>query len=70
MCLTIRVCVVHSDRRWAITSKNQSVKETNNKKVLRDKIFPEIGKVGCTGETEGNENWWLFSTNPFENSIH
>lgn len=70
MCLTIRVCVIHSDRRWAITSKNQSGKETDNKKVLRDKIFPEIGKVGYTWETEGNENLLLFPTNPFENLIH
>lgn len=32
MCFIITVCVVDSDRSWAITSKNQSGKETDNKK--------------------------------------
>lgn len=31
MCFIIRVCVVDSDRSWAITSKNQGEKETDNK---------------------------------------
>ena len=31
MCFIIRVCVVDSDRSWAITSKNQGGKETNKK---------------------------------------
>lgn len=72
MCFIIRVCVVDSDRSWAITSKNQCGKETDNKEVLclRTKLLPETGNVGYKGETEKNEDQWLFSTNPFENSIY
>lgn len=45
-------------------------KLTTKSSMLRNKIFPEVGNVGSTGERERNEDRWLFSTNPFENSVH
>ena len=37
--------------------------------MLGTELFPETGNAGYKGEAEENEDRWLFSTNPFENSI-
>ena len=44
-------------------------KKLKKSSMLGTELFPETGNAGYKGEAEENEDRWLFSTNPFENSI-